>query len=300
VPEPEPRLPSPRQAIFAWLLGLALLQLAGVVLVVAAAAIGSAEGLKADAVVALLRDPKASPLVTSPTWIATNIVLNEIALFGLLIFWRRRLRLPLRVVVPMKGFSFRALLGAMLLPFGFAPLAEVFGELTHRVLNLGLTDDHLLTTLSRGTSTSLFVLTVLAVAFLPAVIEEAMFRGFVTAAFHRFSPLVKLLAPSLMFGVFHLEPTQVAGTIVLGVAFGLVRLYTSSIWPCMLAHFAYNAGILAEARWLERPSAHVISWDRVGFGLGLAVAAYVLLVGDLGRRYLRRLRLPPPPTSRRF
>jgi hypothetical protein len=57
---------------------------------------------------------------------------------------------------------------------------------------------------------------------------------------------------------------------------------------------------LFEARWLERTNLHVISWDRVGFGLALSVAAYVLLVGDLGRRYLRQLRLPPPPTSRRF
>ncbi|MGC4090956.1 MAG: CPBP family glutamic-type intramembrane protease [Polyangiaceae bacterium] len=282
MPEAEPKLPSPRQAIWAWLLGLALLQFAGLVLVVAAAAIGSAEGLKPDAAWALLTDPVASPLVTSPTWIAANIVLNEVALFGLMFFWRRRLSVPLRVVVPMRRFSFRALLGAMLLPFGFAPLAEVFGELTQRFLKLGLPAERLVLTLSRGTSTELFVLTVASVALLPALVEEAMFRGFVTASFQRFSPLVKLLVPSLMFGVFHLEPAQVAGTSVLGVAFGLVRLYTSSIWPCMLSHFVYNAGILMEARWLSRVDPHVISWGRVGFGLGLAVAAYVLLVGDFG------------------
>lgn len=300
IPDSEARLPSPRQALFAWLVGLALLQLVGLIVVVAAAAIGSAEGLRADAAWALLSDPVASPLVTSPSWIALNVVLNEAALIVLMFLWRRRVRLPLRSLVPMRRFSLRALVGAVLLPFGFAPLAEVFGELAYRALKLGISADHLLLTLARGTSSSLFALTVGAVALLPAIVEEAMFRGFVTASFARFSPLVKLLVPSLMFGVFHLEPTQVAGTFVLGVAFGLVRLYTSSIWPCILSHFAYNAGILMEARWLERANSHVISWGRVGFGLALAVAAYVLLVGDLGRRHLRELRLPPPPTSRRF
>lgn len=279
---------------------MALLQLAGLIVVVAAAAIGSAEGLRADAAWALLTDPVSSPLVTSPTWIAVNIALNEVALVALLFFWRRRTRLPWRALVPMKRFSFRALLGAVLLPFGFAPLAEVFGELAYRVLKLDLGADHLVNTLARGTSSSLFALTVLGVALWPAIVEEAMFRGFITASFHRFSPLVKLIVPSLMFGIFHLEPTQVAGTAVLGVAFGLVRLYTSSIWPCMVSHFAYNAGILMEARWLERANSHVISWGRVGIGLALVVAAYVLLVGDLGRRHLRQLRLPPPPSSRRF
>ncbi len=300
IPDVEQRLPSPRQAIFAWLVGLALLQLAGLVVVVAAAAIGSAEGLRADAAWALLIDPISSPLVTSPSWIALNISLNELFLVVLMFFWRRRARLPLRSLVPMRRFSFRALIGAVLLPFGFAPLAELFGEFVFRTLKLGLPADHLVTTLARGTSPELFALTVVAVAFVPAVVEEALFRGFITVSFARFSPLVKLLVPSILFGVFHLEPTQVAGTIVLGVAFGLVRLYTSSIWPCMLSHFAYNTGILLEARWLERVDTHVISWGRVGLGLGLAVAAYVLLVGDLGRRHLRELRLPPPPTSRRF
>jgi membrane protease YdiL (CAAX protease family) len=300
IPDPEARLPSPRQAILAWLLGLALLQLATLIAVMAAAAIGSAEGLRADAAWELLTDPVASPLVTSPSWIAVNLVLNEAALFVLMFFWRRRARLPLRSLVPMKPFSLRALLGAVMLPFGFAPLAEVFGELVYRGLKLGISADRLLVTLARGTSPALFAITVAAVALWPAIVEEALFRGFITAAFARFSPLVKLMVPALLFGLFHLEPTQVAGTFVLGVAFGLVRLYTSSIWPCILSHFAYNAGILMEARWLERVNSHVISWGRVGFGLSLAVAAYVLLVGDLGRRHLRQLRLPPPPMSRRF
>ncbi len=299
MPDPEPRLPSPRQAVLAWLLGLLLLPVAGLVLLAVAGAIGSAEGLKPDAAWALLNDPVASPLVVSPAWIAANIALSEFTLLVLMLLWRRRLRVPLRSLVPFRRPSLRALLGAVLLPFGLAPLAEVAGELTHRVLHLGVTSDHLVTTLSRGSSEALFAGILVAAALLPALMEEAMFRGFVTVAFSRFSPFVKLLVPSVMFGVFHLEPTQVAGTIVLGVAFGLVRLYTSSIWACILSHFAYNTGILLEARWLERVETHVISWGRVGLGLGLAMAAYTLLVGDLGRRYLLHLRLPPPPPPSR-
>ena len=97
-----------------------------------------------------------------------------------------------------------------------------------------------------------------------------------------------------MFGIFHLEPTQAAGTTILGIAFGLVRLYTGSIWTCMVSHFGYNAGVILEARWLDPAEDHVIHWGRVGFGLLISVAAYVLLVGDLWRRHLSRLSFRPP------
>ncbi|HEY8946349.1 MAG TPA: CPBP family intramembrane glutamic endopeptidase, partial [Polyangiaceae bacterium] len=131
-------------------------------------------------------------------------------------------------------------------------------------------------------------------AVLPAFAEEAMFRGFITTALLRYSPIVAISVSSLMFGLFHLEPTQAAGTVLLGVAFGLIRLYTGSIWPCVLSHGAYNAAVILEARWFEPADDHVIHWGRVGLGLVLALAAYALLVGDLWRRHLARLSLRPP------
>jgi len=186
-------------------------------------------------------------------------------------------------------------MGAVLLPFGFAPLAEVAGELVYRILPRGLPPEGVVFALARGTETSALALVLLAAAALPAVAEELMFRGLVTTAFRTYSPLVTVAASSVMFGVFHLEPTQAAGTAVLGVAFGLVRLYTGSIWPCVLSHFAYNAGVLLEARWFEPPADHRIYWGRVGIGLLLTVIAYALLVGDRGRRMLLRLSFRPPP-----
>ncbi len=288
-----PRLPTPRQALLVWLLGVVLVIGAGFALGLVAVVVATGEGLSPATAFALISDPVASPLVASPSWIALNIALNECTLLALLLLWRQRLRIRFRDVMPLSGPSPRALLGAMLLPFGLAPIAEVVGELTRRALPYGLGPEHLVSVVARGTSPLLFGLVLCTTALLPAVVEEAMFRGFVTSAFQRFSPFVKLLVPSVLFGLFHLEPSQAAGTMVLGVAFGLVRLYTGSIWACMVSHFTYNAGIVLEARWLAPTEASLISWPRVGLGLVLALLAYALLVGDLGRRMLSRFSLPP-------
>lgn len=290
-----PRSPSPGEAILTWLLGIALFVAVGFGIAAVATSLAISEGLTPEAAFGLISDPVASPLVTSPAWISAGIALNELTVVALMVIWLRRLRAPLGAIVPLARPSVRALLGAVFLPFGFAPLAELSGELMYRVLPEGVPPERMLFALARGSEVGTLPLVLVAAALLPAVVEELMFRGFVTTAFQRYSPLVTVAASSLMFGVFHLEPTQAAGTVVLGAAFGLVRFYTGSIWPCIVSHFAYNAGVLLEARWLDPPADHRIYWGRVGVGLVLAVVAYVLLVGDLGRRFPLRLSFRPPP-----
>lgn len=291
---PVPRPPTPLEALTAWLLGIGLVIVVGLGVGAVAAVIAIDEGLTPEAAFAVISDPELSPLVKSPAWISAGIALNELTIVALMVAWRRRLGASLRTILPLGPFSFRAAAGAVLLPFGFAPLAEVTAELVYRVLPQAVTSQHVLVAVARGTSPGMLALVLLTAAVLPALAEEAMFRGFITTAFQRYSPILALVLSSLMFGLFHLEPAQAAGTVWLGVAFGLVRLYTGSIWPCMLSHFGYNAGVILEARWLATIDDHLIHWDRVGLGLLLAVAAYVLLVGDLWRRHLARLSFRPP------
>jgi membrane protease YdiL (CAAX protease family) len=287
-------LPTPREAVFVWLLGLALLVAVGLAIGLLAAALAVGEGLSADAALALISDPVSSPLVTSPSWICANIAANELSVLGLLMFWWRRIRTPLKEVLPLARPSLGALLGAILLPFALAPLAEVAGELVYRVLPRDITAEHLLVELAKTPDALGFAIVLLTAVALPAVVEETMFRGFITSAFRRHSSLVAVLVPSLLFGLFHLDPTQAAGTFVLGIGFGLVRLYTGSLWACIVSHFAYNAGVILEVRFLGITDDHVIHWGRVGLGLLLALPAYALLVGDLLQRSLSRLSLRPP------
>lgn len=279
--------------MFAWIFGIALVIAAGTGVGAIAAAIGVAEGLEPKAALAVIQDPEQSPLLKSPAWIAVSIAANEAAVLLLLVLWYWRTRAPLGAVLPSARVSLRAGLGAVLLPFGFAPLAEVAAELVHRAAPLSITSEQVVTAMARGSSPIFLLLVLFAAAVLPAIAEEAMFRGFITTALQRYSPLAALILSSLMFGLFHLEPTQAAGTALLGIAFGLVRLYTGSIAACMLSHFGYNAGVILEARWFDWSAGHAISWGRVGLGLLLSTLAYVLLVADLGKRHLDRLSGPP-------
>ena len=104
-----------------------------------------------------------------------------------------------------------------------------------------------------------------------------MFRGFITAAFPR-SKVAAFVWPTLLFGAFHLEPTQAAGTVVLGAGFALARLWTGSVVPGMVVHAVYNTAVIMAVRYGEPPEAgKSIELTPLALGLGVSAVGVALL-----------------------
>lgn len=106
-----------------------------------------------------------------------------------------------------------------------------------------------------------------------AFYEEVLFRGIVFGMLmRRNSPLVAALWTSVLFGFWHVLPTldtletnpagdlfsgavglvaailgAVAGTMIAGIGFLLVRLYANSTWAAVLAHIGTNSIALVGA-----------------------------------------------------
>ena len=215
----------------------------GVIATSAAIAAGhSPEALKVQS--------RALPLFSSPLWIAAGTLANESAVALTLLVALRRLKLSRERVLPLKRPAPSSIFAALLVVFGAAPLADAAAELCHRWVGSDLTATELVATAARGAGPGSLVLLIFALAVVPAVVEESMFRGFVTAAFAK-SPLAAFLVPTLLFGAFHLEPTQAAGTLVLGAGFALARLWTGSLVPGIVVHAVYNAAVIFAVRYSD-------------------------------------------------
>jgi membrane protease YdiL (CAAX protease family) len=240
-------------------------------------------GLAPDRALQLISDPRSSPLVTSSTWIAVSIVVNELAVALTLIIWVWRKRPHLGHVFPIGQPTLRTICAGLLIVFGFGPLAEFAGEMMARFLPRDVNAERLVVAVARNASSGGLVLVLFAAAVLPALVEELMFRGLVTRAFEKVSHAEMVLVPSLMFGLFHLEPTQIAGTVVLGVAFALTRLYSGSLVPSIVAHAAYNCMVILDVRFGGRVGDHVLHFGRVGAGLGVAALGTLLMVSSPAR-----------------
>ncbi len=130
-----------------------------------------------------------------------------------------------------------------------------------------------LTTLPTG-------LMLLTVALLPAVCEEALFRGFLQSGLRdRVRPVTLCVAVGVVFGLFHTDLWRIPTTSVLGIVLAIAVLRSGSLFVAMLIHFANNAGVLLStqsatlARYLGTEDPHP-PW-------ALAVAAAGLLIGLL-------------------
>jgi sodium transport system permease protein len=79
-------------------------------------------------------------------------------------------------------------------------------------------------------------------AVLPAVCEEALFRGFIMTGFRKqWGATRAVILTAVMFAVFHLSPYRYLPTGILGVVIGAIVIWTGSLWAGMLAHFVANA-----------------------------------------------------------
>jgi membrane protease YdiL (CAAX protease family) len=238
-PDPGPRLPTPLQVLGLWVFAAVALSLASALVYVLANS-----GARSA-------DPGASPLLTDPRWIALGTIVNELAVVSALALALWRFKPSWEEVLPLSRPSPSSVIGAVLLAFGLGPFAEAAGAIVQHVLKSEVTVADVVIAAARGPSTLTFAMVLVSLAVLPAVVEEAMFRGFATAAFSRRSRVVMVLIPSLLFGLFHFEPTQVAGTIVLGIAFGVARVLSGSLIPAMVAHGLYNAAVLLAVRYSD-------------------------------------------------
>lgn len=89
-------------------------------------------------------------------------------------------------------------------------------------------------------------LLVVGVALLAPLGEELLFRGYLMRVFKaRHGKGVALFLTSALFAIVHFNPASLFALFSLGVVFGLLRLWTGSIWPAILAHAVQNGAASA-------------------------------------------------------
>ena len=71
--------------------------------------------------------------------------------------------------------------------------------------------------------------------------EELVFRGYLWSVFERVaSPVVALVATSLLFALFHADPVHTVSLLPTAFLLGWLRLASGSVWPPVAAHFVNN------------------------------------------------------------
>jgi membrane protease YdiL (CAAX protease family) len=86
-----------------------------------------------------------------------------------------------------------------------------------------------------------FLLLFFVMAVTPAICEEIFFRGMMLDAYERATgPCMGALLSALFFALFHFNPQNLLGPLILGMVFAYLVQLTGSIWPAIIAHLTNN------------------------------------------------------------
>lgn len=133
------------------------------------------------------------------------------------------------------------------------------------------------------------ILSLVIMAFLPAMFEELFFRGALQQILIRWwkKPIIAIIITSLIFSLIHMSVYLFLSRAVLGFVLGLMFYKTKNIWVNIVAHFLNNAIAVFQvyALTMSKQKIDVSKMDiKVDWWFGIigAVALYYLFV------YLRK------------
>lgn len=154
--------------------------------------------------------------------------------------------------VPLKTWGIVLLCGVSAIP-----LLEEINYQQFSVLKLSAENQGKIIDLMSATSSIQILLIIISMAILPAVCEEAFFRGFLFSGLNgSHHPWIGVIFSALLFGLFHLNPINFLPALLTGLLFGLLRARTGSLLPPMAAHFLINGWSILVVNTPLRNSVH--------------------------------------------
>lgn len=117
------------------------------------------------------------------------------------------------------------------------------------------------------------------VAILGPILEELLFRGAITKVLlKKYNPLTAILVSGLIFGIFHVNPAQVVGAILIGFVLAWIYYRTHSLIPCILIHIMNNSlSVYLSLKFPDVDSCSELIGENA-YLIGLIVAVVLLLL----------------------
>lgn len=131
-----------------------------------------------------------------------------------------------------------------------------------------------------GENSLLFLL--INIALVPALCEEALFRGLIYKFIKSEKGIITgLLVSGILFGFFHIRLTQVVPLATIGVFLAWLVYKSGSIYPAIVAHFVNNGLAVSVSHFFpslmeEFNEAYLPPWWAILLSVILSYACYIL------------------------
>ncbi|CAN5543007.1 type II CAAX endopeptidase family protein [soil metagenome] len=100
-----------------------------------------------------------------------------------------------------------------------------------------------------------YIVSVIVIAFLPAVFEEALFRGGIQNLLSRWfkKPIIAIIVTAAIFSAIHLSYLGFLSRFALGFILGWIYYRTGNIWLNIIGHFFNNAVAVTVLYFTSKP-----------------------------------------------
>jgi membrane protease YdiL (CAAX protease family) len=144
-------------------------------------------------------------------------------------------------------------------------LPEALGGLEDKIVSLKDSYYYLTTLFLKARSPVDLTVNIFIMAILPALGEELLFRGIFQPLFAGLTRNIHwgIIITALLFSFFHFEFYGFLPRFLLGILFGYLFIWTSSIWIPVLAHFVNN-GIIVMYFFFIQPGTGSSKLDELG------------------------------------
>jgi hypothetical protein len=126
-----------------------------------------------------------------------------------------------------------------------------------------------------------YLMSLVIMAFFPAVCEEVLFRGGLQNFLARATgkPWIAIIVVSILFSLVHFSFYGFLPRMFLGIMLGLIFYYTGNIWLSIIAHFFNNALAVTQMYLLTQQGKNIKDAmnDNMPFYWGLIVLPFFIL-----------------------
>ncbi len=170
----------------------------------------------------------------------------------------------------------------------FIPSPEVFDSM--QLQQMKMIETYL-------TGDSILIIVLFHVAFVPAICEEILFRGYVLRSFEKsWGVTAAIIVSGLIFGMFHLQLTHLFPLAIIGILLGYITWVSQSIIPAMAAHFLNNAGSVLLIKFAPQSAYTDVTAETMP-PLGLVVISVAVTSGIIYYLFNHRVQKDPLKTA---
>ena len=174
-------------------------------------------------------------------WKVTGLIATEAVFLVLAIGYALLFRIPLKEMFPVGRFTARDLFGSLFLVSGGTLIGLVSVAATGIIFPKALEGSDLQAIQNYVSGGTGYPLLMFAMAFMPAVCEEALHRGAILSNFRTIKKdWVIVLIMGLLFGINHLSVLRFINTAIMGACLTYVIVKKNNLILSSLMHFMIN------------------------------------------------------------